>query len=265
MFAFFQRIIPAANKLLASSIPIVDENSRFELKYRISYFQYLKVRNALKPYMVMDQFTQGKPTNRYLVRSLYFDTFNYKAYEQKMNGDCDRVKFRLRTYQSNLAETNPIRVELKMRQGNRAVKRSIFVSNEEYMHFIKHRHWIKFQDPITTEFERQCLTDDLRPVILIEYEREGYQTKLKSDLRITFDHRMRSAHANSLFPVHPFFRMLIPRSVILEIKFINTMPIWLEKLVRDQGLKVIANSKYTQALQIARNDLYHPDHAILVR
>jgi hypothetical protein len=243
----------------------VDEDSRIELKYRLTYFQYLKVRNAIRPYMVTDPYTRYAPTNCYLVRSLYFDTADYRAYEQKMNGDCDRVKLRLRAYHAEEAETNPIRVELKMRQGNRMIKKNVFVSNEEYRHFIKHRHWKDLQDPTTIEFERHSLTQSLSPVILVEYEREGYQTRFKSDLRITFDHRVRAAHTRTLFPEHPFFQMLTPRSVVLEIKFKENLPSWLGWLVREQGLKVIANSKYTQCLQIARHNLYHPETVILVR
>ncbi len=243
----------------------IDEDSRIELKYRLTHFQYLKVLNAIKPYMITDAYTRRAPTHRYSVRSLYFDTADYRAYEQKMSGDCDRVKFRLRTYALEDAETNPVRVELKMRQGNRMVKKSVFVPNEEYRYFIEHGHWKNLQDPITMEFERHTLTQSLTPVILVEYEREGYQTRFKSDLRITFDHRVRGAHARTLFPEHPFFRALMPMSVVLEIKFKENFPLWVGRLVREQGLKVIANSKYTQCLQVARHDLYHPEKVILVR
>jgi SPX domain protein involved in polyphosphate accumulation len=261
MFAWLRQ----AGENLQQQNSLVDESSRFELKYRITHYQYLKVRNALRPYMEMDSYTRGAAHQRYLVRSLYFDTSDYRAYEQKMSGDCDRVKFRLRSYETELCEKSAIRVELKMRQGNLMNKKSVFVSNEEYGYFMQNRHWKEVDDPIALEFERQSLTQDLRPVILVEYEREGYQSKLKNGLRITFDHRVRSAHARSLFPSHPFFRMLMPRRVILEIKFKEDLPSWVERLVREQGLKVIANSKYTQGLQVGRHDLYHPEGVILVR
>jgi SPX domain protein involved in polyphosphate accumulation len=265
MFASIQNAAQNFQRDWSSAKLAVDEDSRIELKYRLTYFQYLKVRNAIRPYMVTDPYTRHAPTNCYLVRSLYFDTADYRAYEQKMSGDSDRVKFRLRAYTAEKSQTDSIRVELKMRQGNRMVKKSVFVPNEEYQHFMKHGHWKDLQDPVTMEFERHSLTQGLTPVILVEYEREGYQTRFKSDLRITFDHRMRAAHARMLFPDHPFFRILMPRSVVLEIKFKENLPVWLGGLVREQGLKVIANSKYTQCLQVARHDLYHPEKVILVR
>jgi len=243
----------------------IDVDSRFELKYRLSYFQYLKLRNAIQPYMVMDPFTNAQTSKRYLVRSLYFDTFDYRLFHQKMSGDSDRAKFRFRTYPYGDEYLQFVRVELKIRQGNYSIKKSVFVSIDEYDHFMATRHWQVIEDPITKAFERQMLRQSLLPVVLVEYEREGYQPRLKSNLRITFDHQVRSCHSRSLFPEKSFYRYLYPRRVILEIKFNDTLPKWLEALVREHGLKVIANSKYTQSVLISRNDLYHPEHVILVR
>ena len=249
---------------LPRGIPL-DVDSRFELKYQLTYFQYLKLRNAIQPYMTMDNFTSNQPANRYQVRSLYFDTYDYHSFHQKMSGDCDREKFRLRTYPYGEEYLKYVRVELKMRQGNLSIKKSVFVSFDEYCHFMKKRHWKSFNDPITREFERKLLTQHLQPMVLVEYDREGYQTRLKSNLRITFDHRIRSSHAHSLFPDKTFYRYLYPRQVVLEIKFNGSLPLWLENLTRQHGLKVIANSKFTQSILIARHDLYHPGNVILVR
>jgi SPX domain protein involved in polyphosphate accumulation len=265
MFEFMQDTAKKLQTHFSSLKPPVDEDTRFELKYRLTYFQYLKVRNAIRPYMTIDAFSRRAPKNCYLVRSLYFDTPDYHAYEQKMSGDCDRVKFRLRTYAAENSATNPIRVELKLREGNLTIKKSVFVSNDEYQHFIERHHWQNLQHPVTTEFERQSLSQGLNPVVLIEYDREGYDTRFTSDLRITFDHQVRSAHSSTLFPEHTFFQTFMPRGIVLEIKFKESLPFWLNSLVRSQGLKVIANSKYTQGLQVSRHHLHHPENVILVR
>jgi hypothetical protein len=71
---------------------------RFEAKYKISRYQYYQVKNALAPFMQLDPFSNAAPKNKYLVRSLYFDTADYQAYYEKINGDCNRVKFRIRAY-----------------------------------------------------------------------------------------------------------------------------------------------------------------------
>jgi hypothetical protein len=243
----------------------VDVDSRFELKYRLNFFQYLKFRNAIQPYMVMDSYTKTQMLQRYLVRSLYFDTFNYHQFDQKMGGDSARVKFRFRTYPLGDEYKRSVRVELKMRQGDYSIKKSVFVNIEEYDHFMDTRHWKAFEDPITNAFERKMLKQCLQPKVLVEYEREGYQTRLKSNLRITFDHQVRACHAHSLFPKKCFYRYIYPKNVILEIKFNDSLQNWLENLIKAHGLKVIANSKYTQSILVSRNDLYHPQNVVLVR
>lgn len=265
MFRNLKRSTENLRQDLLALNQLADVDTRFELKYRLTYFQYLKFRNAIKPYMNMDAYTFRHPSHRYLVRSLYFDTMDYHAYDQKIDGDNCRAKFRMRTYTKIVPDVRTVRIELKLREGNHSIKKSVFVPMEEYLHFMRHRHWDTFQNPITTEFERRLLTTNLRPMVLVEYDREGYQTKLKSNLRITFDHNLRSSHANTLFPEDAFFRKLLTRVVTLEIKFKDSRPLWLENLVRDHGLKVQANSKFTQCIQIGRNDLHHPENVILVR
>jgi len=248
----------------AYKIPIEDD-TRFEFKYRLTYFQYLKIRNAIRPYMVMDPYTSDQASSRYLVRSLYFDTYNYRCFHQKMSGDSHREKFRFRTYPYGQEYMKELRVELKIREGNISKKTSVFIPIEEYLHFMNKRHWQSFDNPITKMFEYRLLTNHLKPIMLVEYDREGYQTRISSNLRITFDHRVCASHSQNLFPEKAFYRYLYPRAVVMEIKFKKDMPLWLESVVRGQGMQVIANSKYAQSLQIARHDLYHPNSVILVR
>ena len=246
------------------NVPI-DADSRFELKYRLTHFQFLKMRNAIQPYMVRDPYTSRQANMRYIVRSLYFDTLDYRLFHQKMSGDSDRAKFRLRTYPLGSEYMRFVRVEMKLRQGDYSIKKSVFVDMDEYHHFMTTRHWLEIENPITEAFERQSLRQSLQPVVLVEYEREGYQPRLKSSLRITFDHQVRACHARSLFPQKSIYRYLYPRTVILEIKFNDSLPSWLEALIRAQGLKISANSKYSQSILVARNDLVHPGNVILVR
>jgi len=42
--------------------------------------------------MFLDPNAGTLPYKRYKVRSLYFDTYDYRAFQQKLSGDCERVK-----------------------------------------------------------------------------------------------------------------------------------------------------------------------------
>ena len=92
-------------------------NWRFELKYRLDNFQYQKLRIAIHPYMKTDYFTRTAPQKKYLVRSLYFDTYHYNLNYKKVSGDNERVNFRLRTYSEDINDNGDIRTETSVFAG----------------------------------------------------------------------------------------------------------------------------------------------------
>jgi SPX domain protein involved in polyphosphate accumulation len=230
---------------------------RFELKYPLSLQQYYCFRNALLPYMEKDPFT--KPTGSYLVRSLYFDTYDYQAYHEKINGDYGRIKIRVRAYTDSPAGDPPVRVELKTRWGSAMEKYSCFTSSSLLQQFLHTSHWPEDENnPVLIEFARLYHLRTLRPQLLVQYQREGFKARDGSNLRITFDRHICSAKAATLFPQHSFLRPQQPHEVILEIKCQNDHPRWLTQLVKQHGLKLQANSKYARGIEIARPDVVTP-------
>lgn len=252
--------------MLASNSALGNGNWRYELKYRLDPIQYHKARIALTPYLRPDYHSRVAPGGKYLVRSLYFDTYDYEAFQQKMSGDNFRTKYRVRTYSRSIADDTVVRVELKVRQANAMAKYGSLVPPADYLFFMRRRHWPETRNPVLAEFERCLHLRSLQPLILIEYFREGFEDRTKSDLRITFDHRVRSAHCAALFPEDPvFFRAHHPHSIVLEIKGRRLPPDWLRRLVREQGWELLANSKFTQGILAARQELYHPDGVVVIR
>ncbi len=100
-------------------IPDLETDWRYESKYRLTHQQYFQVKNAFVPYLRQDGYTLAAPSQKYLVRSLYFDTFDYQTYYEKLSGNYSRVKYRIRTYARSLKDDTVIRVELKVRQGEK--------------------------------------------------------------------------------------------------------------------------------------------------
>ncbi|HKJ26592.1 MAG TPA: polyphosphate polymerase domain-containing protein [Anaerolineales bacterium] len=232
---------------------------RFESKYKISRFQYHQVKNALMPYVQSDPFTKAAPGHKYLVRSLYFDTPEYQAYYEKINGDCNRVKFRIRTYSDSIENNPRIRVELKVRKGVIMEKYGTFVTLSQYQEFMEEWHWALENNPVLDEAERNVHLKHLQPKVLVEYFREGYQSRFMDDLRITFDDKVRSAFSKTLFPQEKiYFRSHHPQTIILEIKHYKKQPYWLRNIVQQHGLKIVANSKYVQGIEVACPEVVTP-------
>jgi hypothetical protein len=231
--------------------------TRFERKYRCTFAQYHAVKNALYPYIQQDLFTRKAPTHKYLVRSLYFDTRHYQIYFEKAGGNCDRLKYRIRTY-ADSCQTNPdIRVEMKVRVGNLTQKFGAYISLEDCRTFLKQRHWVNRDDPVLHEFERHVHLLNLLPKTLVEYHREGYQAKDGSRTRLTFDHRIRSAYANNLFPERFLWHVHHEQMVVFEVKHTGSLPLWLHHVIRNHGLHLVSNSKFAFGIQASQPDLVY--------
>jgi len=231
---------------------------RFEYKYRLSFALYMKIKAFITPYMRMDDYTLAAPRRRYLVRSLYLDSDQFTNYIEKIHGDSDRVKLRIRTYTAAPIESSPLRAEFKARRGIAVEKHSTWITLADYQSFLSTSHWLEHHDPVLVEFERYVHMKNLHPKIIVEYHREGYRARSKDNLRITFDHQVHSAHAEQLFPAHPFFHDHHPGKIVLEIKCNDKQPPWLRHLVENNGLRPCTNSKYIQGISVARRDVVTP-------
>jgi len=71
------------------------EVKRKELKYFISYSDFIAMNAALEKILKRDSHDKG---NGYFIRSLYFDSLENKAFEEKMAGIETRKKIRIRIY-----------------------------------------------------------------------------------------------------------------------------------------------------------------------
>ena len=229
-------------------------NLRFENKYRISKFEYYAIKNSLTPYFNFDPFTKIAPENKYLVRSLYFDTRDYKTYKEKINGDSNRIKFRIRTYGTQPNDNPDIRVELKVRNGNLMDKHGAFISYRQYESLLKKKQLYLNNNPVLIEFIRYIFKWDLVPKTLVQYCREGFQSKMHDGIRITFDHDIKCAFSRNLFPINVHWRKHYHSHIVMDIKYKENVPLWLNNRVHSFNLKIVPYSKYTNSIELGSKD-----------
>ena len=160
---------------------------RHELKFFINQAQYHLLSRALD--RVLDRDPNGDENNEYHIRSLYFDTIYNTALYDKINGDQNRDKYRIRIY--NLTD-RVIKLECKTKVGSLISKRSLSIPRglcEQLM----------AADPTGLESTRSGLLSDvyremtvnlLHPVVLVDYVREAYLHPAE-EVRITFDKQLR--------------------------------------------------------------------------
>src|SRR5213595_413435 len=96
------------------------QQQRFELKYLVSERTALLVRDFVRSYLEMDEFSVGRPNYSYPVHSLYLDSDDLTLYWRTINGDKNRFKLRLRYYSTH--EDSPVFFEIKRRMNNCILK-----------------------------------------------------------------------------------------------------------------------------------------------
>jgi hypothetical protein len=220
---------------------------RFEYKYVLDYSTYLAFKNKLLGFMKQGNYTEKASNKRYFVRSLYYDTFDYRHFMESEDGNFGRIKCRVRSYSRTITDTDVISIEIKTKHGVSVKKYSELISLNEYQDFLKNKMFTR-RSVVLDEFTRLLYNYALEPKLIIEYDREGYIPKDGSDLRLTFDHQVKSSVSKKLFNEDDLSLRSHSNSVVCEIKCGMKKPDWLESLIKAYGLKVVRNSKYVQAV-----------------
>lgn len=225
---------------------------RFEAKYLLDYSSYYRVRSSLMPFCGLDEFSRSSPRGRYLVRSLYYDTADYKTYVEKVTGVSDRNKLRIRTYFPIREETAFLNVEQKRRYGKLIAKYTSRISIDQYDRFVRTGSWGDTEDALLQDFERIVRTQHLKPVTVVNYMREAYVARDRSGVRFSFDHDVRYARSSDLFFEEWRYKRDLGRNIVFEIKCSRDDIGWISDLVRRHDLKAVPNSKYVNAIDHTR-------------
>lgn len=218
---------------------------RHEYKFLISSQAAELLKCRLPAVMARDPY--AGPSGQYTIRSLYFDDPNYSAYEDKMSGVSDRVKYRIRYYNY---DTGLIRLEKKEKHRDLTRKTGKTISLADALH-LQAGGAGKCPDTeggLVEELRYQILCG-LRPAILVDYDRTPFVCNA-GQTRITLDENIRTrpycrsltASEKAMVPV------LEDGQVVLEVKFNDFLPGYLADALLDIPKVNLAISKYVLCL-----------------
>lgn len=219
---------------------------RHEQKYIITYAEKEALIRQFLPVVKRDM--HGGDTG-YTIRSLYFDDVWESAYEEKIAGTYERRKYRIRIYDYS---DNVIKLECKEKQGNYIHKTSARLSHEEFEWILqgKYEFLLQRQENLCKEFYFQCMSKRMRPVVIVDYERDAFVVKT-GDVRITFDSHVRSGWMSyDVFDNGiPTYEVMKPEELIMEVKFTEMLPEYVRRLVAPKAREQVAASKYTMCAE----------------
>ena len=221
----------------------VRKSFRHEHKYYINYKDHIVLSTALNAVMRRDD--NVDENGGYHIRSLYFDDVHETALADKIAGNDDRSKYRIRIY--NFKDDN-IRLEKKQKHGKFISKTSLQLSRYECDSIIAGdgNFLLEKNDELAREFYILMKTRLMRPKVIVDYWREAYVYPIE-DVRVTFDIDLKgSTMMTDIFdpntPVMPVFDNGL---MVLEVKFNRYLPESIKCALGSVGaVKRSAISKY---------------------
>lgn len=213
---------------------------REELKYFCSDYDMEILKHRLQAFLPYD--THQKD-DCYLIRSLYFDTFDDQCFYENAAGVDNRKKYRIRTYNRS---DQKIQFEIKEKQRGKTKKTSYSITREECDSFLLGQ---SVPDISTSPVLNQILVEEkihlLHPVVIVEYERTAF-TYPAGNVRITFDRNISALpNITDFFVEHPVKYPVLPtHQHVLEVKYDELLPDFIAQTLELGNLNQTACSKY---------------------
>jgi len=234
---------------------------RIERKYIICFEQYLQLKPLIASLLSRDKYLSNKKI-KYPVLSQYFDTKNFEFYNDKINGEFEHIKFRLRSYSDNLADSGFLEIKHKITNKQRKYRFKVDP------HQVVENNFFNNEDLLCKLPSQLCfmlLSHQLHPSALVYYEREAFEELVQQHnnalrLRVTFDYNIKAKMDISSEKWTSVLKTLGLDSsfVLMEIKYDREdYPLFLSEIVKSFNLEEISFSKYALAIRSLYQDNFH--------
>lgn len=233
---------------------------RVEAKYVITRKQYELLMNELTDRLTPDRFPHSD------ISSIYFDTDDFRLIRTSLDKGCYREKLRLRSYCLK-DDSSEVFIEMKKKYHGVTYKRRQAVTYRQAMNYILFGK-MPFDSQILKEVDYLMNKyPDLKPKVLIRYQRDSFSGIDDPSLRITFDYQIEYSTDNlTLFNRNPEKKLTDNDTIIMEVKSLNAMPLWMTSVLDKMNIFSGNFSKYTRiytndimkGVKLCLNNYSHP-------
>lgn len=239
--------------------------NRYELKFIIPRDLTERIAEDLRDYLTLDAHSDSE--GRYTITSLYYDTPDYKAYWDKLEGHRFRRKVRIRVYGNQVVTPDTYcYVEIKQRLNKTLQKKRIFIPYAAAITLCSSAQSVILeQEGVSLSADDQAVIQEiqylsrsleLRPSCVVSYDRLAFEGgEYDLGLRVTFDTNLKGrTHALTLLTEqqaesHYF---LPPHWCIMEVKINHRVPYWLVEFLNHYRCSLQRVSKYCSALEACK-------------
>lgn len=221
--------------------------SRYELKFMLDRDQFAAIHSEIQRRMEPDKYSRDG--SFYTISNIYYDTPDDHLISTAVRHEGKyRYKLRLRTYDPSQdmafleikkkyrGLTNKRRTTILIEDGRRLMEQGIAPEERHFMNKQVTRELLEIANEMT-----------LRPKTLISYDRRAYfgGDEFEPDLRITFDSAIRSRRTDLELRHGSYGTLLLDGEYyIMEVKVSNSVPLWIARLLSENGVSRTHFSKY---------------------
>lgn len=211
---------------------------RHELKYVIPYQTMLSLRGKFNQLLTIDRNYNG-----YMVRSLYFDSINDDDYYDKLHGEMNRKKIRLRIYSPN---SMYVKLEIKAKYDYHQLKESLVIDRSTAEELIKGNYnvLLNYDNDVARKIYIILVKGYYKPKVIIEYDRIAYKTETTT--RITMDCNIRKTdNVEDFFKENiNYYKLTDGKDVVLEVKFDRFLEPYINDILNNYDSRSQSVSKY---------------------
>lgn len=234
---------------------------RYELKYIIDSATRASFLREAQHGLIADPNGQNAI---YRVSSVYFDTPDFSAYWEKLDGEGVRRKYRLRYYTPDSAdqEIGTAYMEIKHRVQNTVYKQrvqlteagalAILNNGQELAEISKHVAPTANLDLAAIADIERAAQHGLEAKTTITYLREAWLGSVDDRLRLTFDSQGQTYSSDAFARVdsNSGQNFMPDDQIIMEVKFNQAIPRWIRDVLVKQQLVLHRFSKYAAGVAI---------------
>lgn len=221
--------------------------NRYEKKYMIDDDTYRMLLEELPKHMKGDKYNKDKEF--YTICNIYYDTPSDELIRRSLDKPIYKEKLRLRSYGVPNPDTN-VFLEIKKKYNGLVNKRRTTLRLEDAYRFVETGN-----PPIDDAgYNQQVINEikyflhvyrELSQKVYIAYDRKAFFGVNEPDLRVTFDTNIRTRRENVKLEAGDYGDGILEAGKwLMEIKSINSMPLWLTEILNENEIKGKSFSKY---------------------
>lgn len=235
---------------------------RKEQKYLISRQQYELLIEELSDYMHNDK---NGDNGKYAVNSLYFENEEKQIYFETKNKLQYRQKLRLRVY-GETDSSGMAFFEVKQKHNNVVNKRRLTLPLAEAYRYLEKGgeeglDQFDVSNPqVLKEIDYFLNYYQLRPQMIVSYDRHALHGIDDADLRLTFDFNLRCRKEDLRLENGRYGEHFIdPNLVVLEVKVDHSVPLWLVRILQKLDCEQRSASKFCTSAELLGAETFYPE------